>query len=68
MSPFTRPYPTARCELCGQSVPSENLPEHLLADARILRIIKTTHPSWGRQECESYLRSLCAARDGSNPG
>jgi hypothetical protein len=36
-----------------------NLPEHLLVDARMLQLIKSTHPEWGHQECENYLRTLC---------
>lgn len=62
MNPPLRPYRTARCDVCGNLIPASNLPEHLLADARILRIIKATHPEWGRRECEEYLQSLASEK------
>ncbi len=47
-----------KCKICGSLVPTENLPNHLLADARMLRLIKDTHPELSRQECEDHLRTL----------
>ena len=60
MTLLTYPSRLAECKICSTMVPVENLPEHLLADARMLRVIKTSRPEWGRQECEEYLRTLCS--------
>jgi hypothetical protein len=59
MTPLLNPHRMTRCQVCCSLVPTVNLPEHLLADARMLQLIKSTHPEWGRQECEHYLRVLC---------
>ncbi len=60
MTLLSYPSRLAECQICSTLVPVENLPEHLLADARMLRVIKTSRPEWGRQECEEYLRTLCS--------
>ena len=63
MAPLINPYRTAQCEVCGNMVPLSNMPEHLLADARILRIIKASNPDWGRRQCEDYLRAMYGPND-----
>jgi hypothetical protein len=63
MTSLTFPFETTLCEICGSSVPESNLGEHMLADVRILQIIKVNRPEWGHGECEDYLRSLCKSRD-----
>ncbi len=60
MTPISETLRLAECQICSTLVPVENLPEHLLADARMLRVIKTSRPEWGREECEEYLRTLCS--------
>ncbi len=57
---LTYPSRLAECKICSSMVSVERLHEHLLADARMLRVIKTSRPEWGRQECEEYLRTLCS--------
>ncbi len=57
---LTYPSRLAECKICSTMVPVESLHEHLLADARMLRVIKTSRPEWGREECEEYLRALCS--------
>jgi hypothetical protein len=61
---LNRSYSMITCPTCGNLVPTSNWPEHLMADFRIIQIIKATHPEWNRQECEDYLRSLCSAKAG----
>ena len=60
MNPVSNPLLPPKCPICGNLVPTASLSEHLLADARMLGIIKTTHPKWSRQECEDHLRNLHA--------
>ena len=57
---LTYPSRLAECKICSTMVPVESLHEHLLADARMLRVIKISRPNWGRQECEEYLWTLCS--------
>jgi hypothetical protein len=64
MTPLIRPYFVTNCQVCGNLVPEANLSEHILADARILQIIKATHPDWTREECEDYLKSFAGGKDG----
>jgi hypothetical protein len=59
MSPLSDPLRIVQCQICSRLVPVADLPAHLLADARMLRLIKTTRPEWGHQECEDHLRALC---------
>jgi hypothetical protein len=47
-----------QCKICGTFVPVSTLSEHLLADARMLRVIKASRPEWGRQECEEHLSGI----------
>jgi hypothetical protein len=68
VSPLLHPYSIVQCLVCGSLVPATNLPEHLLADARILRIIKSTHPEWDRQECECYLQAISGAERPADGG
>ncbi len=63
MNPLSNPLLPTKCPICGNLVPSGSLPEHLLADARMLRIIKSTHPHWSRNECKDYLRALGGAAE-----
>ncbi len=60
MTPISETLRLAECQICNTMVPAESLHEHLLADARMLRVIKTSRPNWGREECEEYLRTLCS--------
>ncbi len=53
-------FSPAYCPVCGNFVPMSDWFEHLKADFRLLDIIKTTHPEWGRHQCEDYLRSISA--------
>lgn len=53
-------FSPAYCPVCGNFVPMSDWLEHLKADFRLLDIIKTTHPEWGRHQCEDYLRSISA--------
>jgi hypothetical protein len=53
-------FNTVHCPVCYNLVPKPDLHEHLKADFRLLDIIKTTHPEWGRHQCEDYLRSISA--------
>lgn len=62
MSPMIYPFITAECEICGTSVPEASLQTHMMADVRILRIIKANRPDWDRLECEEYLRGLYGPR------
>lgn len=56
------PYRTVECHVCGNLVPEGNLAEHLMADARIIKLIKETRPEWNNKECEAYLKSLSSSR------
>lgn len=58
MASRPQPYRTAQCKVCGNLVPEANLPEHLAADARLLQIIRATHPDWEPEDCERHLQSL----------
>lgn len=58
MTQLSSPEDSAQCPICETVLQRENQCEHLLAAARLLRIVKTTHPEWSLQECEDYLRSL----------
>lgn len=62
MSPLNHHYRTTHCQLCGSLVPAANLHEHLLADTRLLQIIKSVHPDWKREDCKGYLRSISGAQ------
>lgn len=42
------------CTICGALVPAPSLPEHLLGDEAVLRIISQNNPTWARQECIDY--------------
>ena len=53
-------YEEIHCRVCDNLVPMPDWFEHLKADFRLLDIIKTTHPEWGRRQCEDYLRSISA--------
>lgn len=55
------------CRLCGNLVPADGLHLHLLADARLLRLIKANNPGWDRDLCEDYLRSLSLGGGGPRP-
>lgn len=55
-------YRTVECHFCGNLVPEGNLPEHLMADVRIIKLIKSTRPEWNHKECEDYFRSLSGPR------
>lgn len=61
------PYPRriTRCRVCGSLVLAEDLLHHLSADARILKIIKSTHPKWSGQECRDYLWNICGDKVGT---
>jgi hypothetical protein len=63
MSPLNYPYRTTHCQICGCEVPAANLHEHLLADGRLLRIIKSVHTDWKREDCEGYLRSISGTKE-----
>lgn len=70
MSPLIDPHRMAKCQICGGMVPAANLPEHLMADAKILRVIKSAHPEWDRREYECYLRAISSSdqpQDGVGP-
>lgn len=58
MTPMAYPYKTTECDLCGNLVPTTNLQEHLMADARILSVIQSSRPGWSGRECTEYLRAL----------
>ena len=59
MGSATDPSQTTACPTCGNPIQTAGLPEHLLADVRMLRIIKATHPGWSSQECEDHWRAIC---------
>jgi hypothetical protein len=61
MGPVTDHSKMTTCPICGTPIQTSNLPEHLLADARMLRIIKATHPGWSCEDCEQHWRHLCGS-------
>ncbi|MDA2915991.1 hypothetical protein MYX64_03990 [Nitrospinae bacterium AH_259_B05_G02_I21] len=61
MTPLSDPSKVTQCRICSITVPVADLPGHLLADAKMLRVIKSTRPEWNRQECEEHLRALCVS-------
>ncbi len=63
MGSATDPSQTTACPICGNPIQTAGLPEHLLADVRMLRIIKATHPDWTCQECEDHWRAICGPKE-----
>ncbi len=60
--PSIHPYRTVECHVCGKLIPEGNLAEHLMADARIIKIINEIRPEWNKEECEAYLKSMSSSR------
>jgi DNA-binding transcriptional regulator WhiA len=54
----------AQCPICMTELQWESLCEHLMVAARLLRIVKMTHPEWSLQECEDYLKAISYTKDG----
>lgn len=46
------------CPICDTELKAEEACDHLLAAARLLKIVQATHPDWDLKECEAYLRDL----------
>lgn len=46
------------CPICDTELKAEEACDHLLAAARLLRIVQATHPEWDLGDCEAYLRDL----------